>query len=46
MTLRSEKCSELIKPSCISTVSLKASQPLHAPPIKLVVSQRTYWLLP
>jgi hypothetical protein len=31
-----------VKPSCISTVLLKASQPLHTPPIKLVVFQRTY----
>lgn len=31
-----------VKPSCISTGSLKTSQPLHVPPIKLVVYQRTY----
>ena len=34
--------SRTVKPSCISTVLLKASQPLHTPPIKLVVFQRTY----
>ena len=31
-----------IKPSCISTALLKTSLPLHMPPIKLVVFQRTY----
>ena len=36
----------IVKPSCISTVSLKTSQPLHAPPIKLVVFQRTYQAYP
>ena len=39
LTLR---LSRTVKPSCISTASLKTSQPLHAPPIKLVVYQRTY----
>ena len=34
-----------VKPSCISTGSLKTSQPLHVPPIKLVVYQRTYQTL-
>ena len=35
------RCAQ-VKPSCVSTGSLKASQPLHVPPIKLVVYQRTY----
>ena len=37
-----QRLSRTVKPSCISTVLLKASQPLHTPPIKLVVFQRTY----
>ena len=40
--LRLRILSRTVKPSCISTVLLKASQPLHTPPIKLVVFQRTY----
>ena len=35
-----------VKPSCISTASLKALQPVHVPPIKLVVYQRTYQVYP
>ena len=42
----SMKKRRIVKPSCISTVPLKASQPLHAPPIKLVVFQRTYQAYP
>jgi hypothetical protein len=33
-----------IKPSTISTALLKASQPLHMPPINLVVYQGSYLL--
>jgi hypothetical protein len=36
------KETRLIKPSCVSTGLLKASQPVHSPPIELVVYQRTY----
>ncbi len=32
----------MVKPSCISTATLQTSQPVHLPPIKLVVYQRTY----
>jgi hypothetical protein len=32
----------VIKPSCISTGLLKTLLPVHIPPIKLVVFQRTY----
>ncbi len=54
MTLFTPSCSfrfpqshkKVVKPSCISTALLKTSQPLHMPPIKLVVFQRTYQVYP
>ena len=35
-----------VKPSCLSTASLQTLQPVHVPPIQLVVSQRTYQVIP
>jgi hypothetical protein len=32
----------MVKPSCVSTAKLRTSLPVHLPPIKLVVYQRTY----
>ena len=36
----------LVKPSCVSTALLRTSLPVHMPPIKLVVYQRTYQVNP
>jgi hypothetical protein len=35
----------LVKPSCVSTAKLRTSLPVHVPPIKLVVYQRTYQVI-